>query len=138
MTIHTGEATMLIENTAGYTLARHIKIVNIKDNSDSLSLWYKVKGGRKTTGVRIDKKGTQLTLAKGWQQPTMLTDNTKRSTFGYMEFVIFGDGNFSRPHNELEDIFYTHNNGVEVKESKPLPPHLSGLFDGNGDSIYLK
>ena len=117
------KATMLIENTAGATVARHITIVKFTENTDSVTLYYKSKGARKVQGYKISKKDTQLALANSWQSINGMTE-TKRGTFMYGEFTIFDSSNFSNAKKQLKNISYIHQDEKETT----LPPHLAKLF----------
>ena len=106
------KATMLIENTMGVIVLRHITLDSIEqDQKDEskVNILYKMKGARKTKGFKLSKKETQLVLAEGWQIPEGMDKCTRyANTWGYDSFVQFETARFKSTMNKLNNVFYSH------------------------------
>jgi hypothetical protein len=84
--IHGQRVTMLIENSMGCIVLRHITLsektnVSLRSQgwkqSDVLNLYYAMKGCRKVGGWRIEKD-TAIALAKGWQAIEGMTETSTK------------------------------------------------------------
>lgn len=106
------KATMLIQNTVGALVARHINLETLlaeeKNGAHSVVIRYKLKGKRKLTGTRIFQRDTQLVIAKGWQSIEDMKETDIRGVFMPNEFMTFDDNDFDTKRKCLVDEIYTH------------------------------
>ena len=102
------KATMLIQNTMGATVARHITITHelLETNTD-VTLCYKTKGARKAKGWRISKRDTQLIICEGWVALEGL-EQIKNGEFMLTSFTSFDKSEFNTIAKQIGKRTYTH------------------------------
>jgi hypothetical protein len=113
--IHGQRVTMLIENSMGCIVLRHI-VLNAEtyaylqpstwNPSQALNLYYAMKGCRKVGGWRIEKD-TAIALAKGWQAIEGMTE-TSKAQFTFDEWECFETDRFQAAKAQLSDVVYSH------------------------------
>jgi hypothetical protein len=102
------KATMLILNTIGAIVCRHINLIELSESDTHVTLKYKMRGGRKIQGYKISKNETSLVLSKGWKIPDGMIES-KPGVFGYNSFVTFDKDKFiDVVSKELVEVFYQH------------------------------
>jgi hypothetical protein len=113
--IHGQRVTMLIENSMGCIVLRHITLsektnVSLRSQgwkqSDVLNLYYVMRGCRKVGGWRIDKD-TAIVLAKGWQAVDGMNE-TSKAQFTFDEWECFEADRSQAVKAQLSDVVYFH------------------------------
>ena len=100
---------MLIENTIGILVLRHINLIDIKENQDTVTLKYKMKGGRKIKAYKISKKETSLAVSNGWTKIEGMKENSLyKNTYGYDSFTSHDTESFNYVESRLNKITYKH------------------------------
>lgn len=114
--IHGKKATMLIQNSMGCIVLRHITIhekTMVKPNEKNklypvptLLLYYAMKGKRTAYGVSITEN--PIAIAEGWQTlPNMVEDGVK-GQFGLREWDCFDSVTYQSLKAQLTSIVYDH------------------------------
>lgn len=75
------KATMLLVNTMGWPVVRHVTVQRSVVDGEQLVLQYVIKGKRKPVATRFSKGVSKLALYAGWHNVTEPN-----------EFTIFEDG----------------------------------------------
>ena len=111
------KATMLIQNSAGATVARHIRIhekTNAVQNkftgeNEYICLYYAIKGKRKVEGFKISAKETKLILAPGWQHLEGMEESARvKGQFSYDSWTCFGDHDWDSAAAQIKNSCYRH------------------------------
>lgn len=100
------KATMLIENTMGATVLRHINLHTIEEKEDEVLIIYKMKGARTLKAYKISKKETQLAFSDEWQTVQGM-EKVKCGSYMYNSFLSFG-GSFTKALESLKNVSYSH------------------------------
>jgi hypothetical protein len=113
--IYGQRVTMLIENSMGCIVLRHITLsekTNVSFHYSSwkqlecLNLYYAMKGCRKVGGWRITQD-TAIVLAKGWQAVDGMNE-TSKAQFTFDEWECFETDRFQVAKAQLSDVVYFH------------------------------
>ena len=95
------KATILIENSWGMPIVRHIWLYSYEmrkekyDYKESLVAFFTYKGKRKQIGLKFE----QAVIAKGWQEIKGAMNNTDN-----VEFECFDDTHFDTLEKQLVNI----------------------------------
>jgi hypothetical protein len=114
-TIHGQKVTMLIQNSIGCIVVRHI-VLDARTNvaigqgqwfvkPTALALYYAMKGCRKVQGWKINQENL-VTLAKGWQTVEGMTETSKGS-FSFESWNSFDDQTYHAVKNGLKNVVYS-------------------------------
>lgn len=114
---------MLIQNTAGFVVMRHIifdKYTRVVDRNEhfenkgiAINLYYKRKGCRRFTGYRI-ADDTLLCLFSGWLKPLEGMTESRPGEFGPSNFEIFDAMDFHIIKHQLGAPFYSQGEPITI------------------------
>jgi hypothetical protein len=101
--------TMIICNTMGAVVVRHINIHEMTPNDKGVKLIYSMKRSKKKMGFNIKKNETSLVLVEGFQAaPATMVQDGKKAQWFYDDFVSFDAESFEDTVNKFENIIYSH------------------------------
>jgi hypothetical protein len=102
------KATMLIQNTMGFTILRHVTVHGETALCEGgISLHYTMKRHRKPKGYRISAQETKLAIALGWQMVEGMTVE-QYSCYIYKDATCFGEDDWDNAFTQLKDVKYLH------------------------------
>lgn len=111
----TGAATLILINTMGFPIMRHVRVVKAEtranqDDRQTLVLVYVEKGKRRRTGTHFAEN--QVAIARGWQ-PVQGAFNAEAED----EWTTFESTAFQAMLNQLTDIIYSQTEPGETEDA---------------------
>ena len=103
------QATMIICNTVGAIVVRHINIYEMTQNDKGVKLIYSIKRSKKKLGFNINKNETSLVLVEGFQAaPVTMVQDGKKAQWFYDNFVSFDAQSFEDTVKGYDKVIYSH------------------------------